>query len=75
MRTTTNIGAPTYPPVCDDYIGIRIDRKTKEKIKQLAQQDHRTISSYLQVLLWNHVANAASHPDQMKSLPLVFNDD
>jgi len=66
---TKNTNTQTFPPKYDDCIGIRIDRATKEKLKQLAQKDHRTISSYLQVLLWDHVANVDSSSKTNKESP------
>lgn len=68
MHNTTNIGAPTVPPRFDDHLGIRIDRETKAKLKQLAQRDRRTTSSYIQILLWDHVASETTEPQAEETL-------
>jgi uncharacterized protein (DUF1778 family) len=62
---TKNTPTPSFPPVNDTYLGFRIDQETKSILVELAHADRRTLTSYMQKMVCDHIAEvrASSEPD------------
>ena len=45
-------------------ISFRIKREVKEGMQKLAQEDRRTLSSYIEIVLEDHVAAKKPRPKQ-----------
>jgi predicted transcriptional regulator len=44
----------------DTIIGLRLDKATKEKLKKIAEQDNRSLSNLIQVILMDYVEEKRS---------------
>jgi hypothetical protein len=64
MQTKNNT-TPSFPPVNNDYLGFRVDQETKSILVELAQHDRRTLTSYMQKMVSDHIAEvrASREPD------------
>ncbi|MCI4648858.1 hypothetical protein [Phaeodactylibacter sp.] len=62
---TKNTTTPSFPRVNNDYLGFRIDQETKSILVELARADRRTLTSYMQKIVSDHIAEvrASSEPD------------
>jgi predicted DNA-binding protein len=38
-----------------EQLGIRISNELKNKLEQLAEREHRTLSNYIEMILLNHI--------------------
>ena len=44
----------------DTIIGLRLDKANKEKLKKIAEQDNRSLSNLIQVILMDYVEGKRS---------------